>query len=176
LVGCCKTLTVILKNEIKEKHQRRAGIYEIGPSEINNQNFWIKEDGHQAIWFHPSQKLWVIGPKDRLGTSTGSLVSLTDEKTRCPLDMKKGWMFKSEKGWVDASKDIKIGCGKGSNCVHRFADDKEIRILEEGDFEDKIQIQIMDNIFNFDLMGIANSIRRLPLINTIGGILINLRS
>ena len=59
----------------------------------------------------------------------------------------------------------------GSNCVHRFADDKEIRNLEEGDFEDKIQIQIMDNIFNFDLMGIANSIRRLPFINTIGGIL-----
>ena len=55
--------------------------------------------------------------------------------------------------------------------MHRFADDKEIRILEEGDFEDKIQIQIMDNILNFDLMGIANSIRRLPLINTIGGIL-----
>ena len=114
-------MNVILKNEIKEKHQRRAGIYEIGPSEINNQNFWIKEDGsHQAIWFHPSQKLWVIGPKDRLGTSTGSLVSLTDEKTRCPLDMKKGWMFKSEKGWVDASKDIKIGCGKGILAVAKI--------------------------------------------------------
>ena len=108
-------MNVILKNEIKEKHQRRAGLYEIGPSEINNHNFWIKveDGGQQAIWFHPSQKLWVIGPKDRLGTSTGSLVSLTDEKTRCPVDMKKGWMFKSEKGWVDASKDIKIVCGKG---------------------------------------------------------------
>ena len=53
--------------------------------------------------------------------------------------------------------------------MHRFADDKEIRIFEEGDFEDKIQIQIMENIFNFDLMGIANSIRRLPIINAIGG-------
>ena len=52
--------------------------------------------------------------------------------------------------------------------MHRFADDKEIRIFEEGDFEDKIQIQIMENIFNFDLMGIANSIRRLPIINAIG--------
>ena len=45
---------------------------------------------------------------------------MTDEKTRCPLDMKKGWMFKSEKGWVDASKDIKIGCGKGILAVAKI--------------------------------------------------------
>ena len=84
----------------------RAGKYTLAGM-MNGFPYWVKET--QAIWF--VRNFWMIGPKAKLGSTTGGLYSVA--KADCPsngLD----WLYydAATKKWTQGGQDAKVLPGK----------------------------------------------------------------
>ena len=71
--GVSGNLTVTLDGGAKLAHSNREGHYI-----LNGKQYWIQDQGSNAIWFDKKFKKWRIGDVKHNGTSTSSLYSTFD--------------------------------------------------------------------------------------------------
>ena len=86
-------LKLELDGTVKEVHASKAGIYNLGSSEVNGHPHWVKVEEKakdQAIWI--SKDSWIVGTKDNLGTSTGGIIGPKNQ-TEFPHEISEGWRF-----------------------------------------------------------------------------------
>ena len=99
-----------MKNYIKEKHEARAGRFEIS-SYVNDKPSYKK--GDKAIWYD-GVNAWMIGAIDNLGSTTGSLYAIDDFGGL--TDTKNVWNFVDNGEWnTTKTNDITIECTIGTS-------------------------------------------------------------
>jgi hypothetical protein len=96
LTDCdCKTIVVELTGGARLNQGKSAGTYTITftPWYQWEHRVWVKNGGGRAIWYYPKFRDWIIGPAKDLGERNRNLVSVGDQATACPSDVKNNWMY-----------------------------------------------------------------------------------
>ena len=75
---------------------------------INDRNYWISDNGEQALWYVPKFNYWIIGIKKYLGSTTIGMYSKSDAP--CPNAVGNKWKFWDGGKWLDAGNDAQAVC------------------------------------------------------------------
>ena len=99
--GSSGNLTITLEGGAKLAHSNRQGLYTLTSVLVNGKQYWVQDQGSNAIWYDKEFKKWRIGDKQHNGTSTSSLYSINDA-----LGPEKAttWNYWNENGgWMSTS-------------------------------------------------------------------------
>ena len=100
-------MTVELKGEAKDAQGARAGLYILGPNEVNGKSHWLEDSGTNAIWYHKPNGSWKIGPQDDIGSNVSGIQSAYEDVAD-PQEVTT-WKYYSSAGgkWI-TSDDILV--------------------------------------------------------------------
>ena len=94
-------MTVTLEGGAKSTHSNRQGLYTLTSILVNGKQYWIQDQGSNAIWYDKKFKKWRIGDKQHNGTSTSSLHSTDDALVP---EKATAWNYWNEDGgWMSTS-------------------------------------------------------------------------
>ena len=94
-------MTVTLEGGAKSAHSNRQGLYTLSSILVNGKQYWIQDQGSNAIWYDKKFKKWRIGDKQYNGTSTSSLHSTDDTLIS---EKATSWNYWNEDGgWMSTS-------------------------------------------------------------------------
>ena len=99
-------LTVELKGKPKDFQGTRAGLYILGPNEVNGKSHWLQDSGTNAIWHDKPNGDWNIGTQDDIGNSSASVFIYTTEDVAGPQKAKV-WKYGKSGKWI-ISDDILV--------------------------------------------------------------------
>ena len=94
--GVSGNLTVTLDGGAKLAHSNREGHYI-----LNGKQYWIQDQGSNAIWFDKNSKKWRIGDVKHNGTSTSSLYSTN--LALVPENVTAWKYWNDDGGWMSTS-------------------------------------------------------------------------
>ena len=94
--GVSGNLTVTLDGGAKLAHSNREGHYI-----LNGKQYWIQDQGSNAIWFDKKFKKWRIGDVKHNGTSTSSLYSTN--LALVPENVTAWKYWNDDGGWMSTS-------------------------------------------------------------------------
>ena len=94
-------LIVRLDGDAKLAHGSKEGHYTLASTAVNGKQYWIQDQGSNAIWYDKKFKKWRIGDKQYNGTSTSSLHSTDDALIS---EKATSWNYWNEDGgWMSTS-------------------------------------------------------------------------
>ena len=96
--------TVELKGRAKNAQGTRAGLYILGPKEVNGKSHWLQDSGTNAIWYYKKNGHWNIGAQDNIGSD--NRVIHTSEDVAGPQEATT-WKYTSGGNWI-ISEDILV--------------------------------------------------------------------
>ena len=73
--------TVELKGREKNPHDwmhTTAGLYILGPKEVNGKSHWLQASGANALWYDKANGDWIIGDKKNIGSTKSSIHTSED--------------------------------------------------------------------------------------------------
>ena len=77
---------------------------------VNGKNYWIKNDGKQAMWYFPKYNEWCVGSIQYLGTNWRG-ISAGQTSAKCPTQNRKRWSYFNGIGWkTELKPHIQIHC------------------------------------------------------------------
>ena len=98
-------LTVELKWKANDSQGTRAGLYILGPNEVNGKSHWLQDSGTNAIWFNKKDGTWSIGSQESIGGSK-QIGLYTTEDVASPQEATTWKYYRSEwEEWI-TSDDI----------------------------------------------------------------------
>jgi len=125
--GCPKELSIVLKNDPQNFHDK-AGNYSIATSDqINGRSYWVSSNDKQAIWYE--NKSWRVGDIEDLGTGICGIYSTSTGEPNWPNET-FNWHYFNGKEWIFAYKDIKLEGRNVTEVVH---------VLEVNDQQNKFK-------------------------------------
>ena len=71
-------MTVKLKGEAKDAQGSKAGLYILGPNEVNGKSHWLQDSGINAIWYDKPNGNWKIGIQKNIGSEVSGLKTSKD--------------------------------------------------------------------------------------------------
>ena len=71
-------LTVELKGKPKDLQGTRAGLYILGPNEVNGKSHWLQDSGANALWYDKANGDWNIGDQENIGSTKSSIHTSED--------------------------------------------------------------------------------------------------
>ena len=98
-------MTVELKGEAKDAQGSKAGLYILGPNEVNGKSHWLQDSGTNAIWYDKANGNWNIGDQDNIGSTVSSIY--TSEDVAGPQEA-TNWQYHSGGGKWITSDDILV--------------------------------------------------------------------
>ena len=100
-------LTVELKREAKDAQSTKAGLYILGPNEVNEKSHWLQDSGTNSIWYDKPNGDWNIGPQDSIGNSSVGIFMYTTEDVAGPQEAKV-WKYGNNGKWFTSEEDILV--------------------------------------------------------------------
>ena len=97
-------LIVELKGKAKDAQGNKAGLYLLGPNEVNGKSHWLQDSGINAIWYDKPNGNWKIGIQKNIGSDFSGLK--TSEDVAGPQEATT-WQYYSGGKWI-ISDDILI--------------------------------------------------------------------
>ena len=103
-------MIVSLNEDAKEAQSVMEGRYFLPADVIDNRKqYWIQENGSNAIWYH--SHVWIIGNQDALGRGTQfATIYSTDKYIPNPL-LVSNWTYKASNGKWTRSDNVLVGPG-----------------------------------------------------------------
>ena len=109
-------LTVELKGEAQNAQGTRAGLYILGPNEVNGKSHWLQDSGANALWYDNKNGDWNIGTKDKIGSTTSGIY--TSEDVAGPQEATT-WKYNSGGKFI-VSDDILVDTFKPGMYINRM--------------------------------------------------------
>ena len=97
-------MTVELKGEAKDHQGSRAGIYILGPNEVNGKSHWLQDSGANAIWYDKPNGNWKIGMQKNIGSDVSGIK--TSQDVAGPQEATT-WRYAGDTEWI-TSDDILV--------------------------------------------------------------------
>ena len=99
--GTYGKLIVTLDGDAKLAQSDSEGLYTLASSPVNGKEYWIQDQGSNAIWYdNEDPKNWVLGPKKNLGSGIFNLYSTND--TTGPEEART-WNYNRNGEWKPTS-------------------------------------------------------------------------
>ena len=102
--GAYGQLIVTLDGDAKLAQSHTEGIYTVASMPKNGKQYWIQDQGSNAIWYEKEKKDWLIGRKEDLGTDICSLYSRND--TTGPEEATT-WKYLENGRWMSTSNIVR---------------------------------------------------------------------
>ena len=99
-------MTVQLKSYAQTLVPKMAGLYILGPNEVNGKSHWLQDSGSNAIWYDKPNGDWKIGHQDGIGNSSAPISIYTTEDVAGPQEAKE-WKYLKGGKWI-TSDDILV--------------------------------------------------------------------
>ena len=74
-------IELILDGEMKELFPELSGTFVQGEGLVNQNPYWIQQNGTSAIWYHSFFRDWIVGNEVNLGDFWGNIYALSDQNT-----------------------------------------------------------------------------------------------
>ena len=109
---------------LKSLHQAQEGTYILAPEPVNEEPYWVQENGKNSIWKFTNEyeEGWAIGSTEYLGRNEYECMVLTLPIVDCqsenildapaaddndwPTNEAKIWRYFNNDKWIDVPKDI----------------------------------------------------------------------
>ena len=99
-------MTVKLKGEAKDAQGSKAGLYILGPNEVNGKSHWLQDSGTVAMWYDKTSGNWNIGPQNKIGSELSFIY--TSEDVAGPQEATT-WQYHIGGGkWIKSDDDILV--------------------------------------------------------------------
>ena len=99
-------MTVELKGKAKDAQGSRAGLYILGPNEVNGKSHWLQDSGINAIWYDKANGDWNIGSQEGIGGSK-NIGLYTTEDVAGPQEAQV-WKYAKDGKWITSEEDILV--------------------------------------------------------------------
>ena len=109
-------MTVELKGKPKDFQGTRAGLYILGPNEVNGKSHWLQDSGANALWYDKANGDWHIGDQENIGSTKSSIY--TSEDVAGPQEATT-WQHYSGGKW-NISDDILVDTVKTGIYINRM--------------------------------------------------------
>ena len=96
-------MTVKINGDAKGQ-STRAGLYILGPNEVNGKSHWLQDSGINAIWYDKPNGNWKIGIQKNIGSEVSGLKTSKDVAGPQEATI---WKYTSGGNWI-TSDDILV--------------------------------------------------------------------
>ena len=86
-----------------------SGIKHQHVNTINHRDYWVNDDGTDALWYMPISKDWMFGDVKVLGSTTVRIASNNNLASQCPYDERHTYRYWNGKTWI-YTEDVHQSC------------------------------------------------------------------
>ena len=97
-------IKLVLSESAKKHPPSLGGQYLLQEGSVNDQNHWVHQCGHSAIWWNDEGSSWCVGVFEKLGSKFAGIVG-PYFKRECPTLITDGWKYSDGNHWIDAEQE-----------------------------------------------------------------------